>query len=424
MAHRKLRRLRRCLIIPVAAALLLGPVGPASGQTDAVPTVTVTANAVELAWPVYPDATTYLVIDDRTHQVIWRGDQTSAQLPVQAPTSVSALIVALTDSGPHIVAKTLTTVPDPKSSLTTLTAVTTDDGTRLTWGALPDVKEYAVTADGQEVARTSGSPLDVAATLGQKVKYEITADRDLPATEISNETVTSYSYGVAISPATTNVSQASTTSQAGDTLPAGIPNMVSSRTTYETYIPSQYINAPDFNSLSDCESGDGSDYWYSGDNRSAGFDTGKYRTKAAINQFWTDISAFTSEVVSPTHRYKRLDDGSMVYDSSRTFDADTFRSSASNDGRKSIANIGHIVGNPYCSRMNTIDYFNKQELYTNGGYMISGGHDKMPNHQFFRSDRYSDGTMILTFIFHHELDSPLCLNPLFCGGMREYQYAG
>lgn len=286
------------------------------------------------------------------------------------------------------------------------------------------MSEYTIKANGREVTRTASTQLDVATTLGREAKYEIVADPDLSAAQITEDTITRYSYGVEVTPATTDVSEATNDSQPGDTLPAGIPYMTTSRTTYEAYIPTQYINAPDTGTGFDCESGDGSDYWYSGDNRSTGYETGKYRTKAAINNYWTNAFTFTSKGVSPTHRYKRLSNGAMVYDSTRTASGDLFRIfPVSNDGRKSIVRIGHIVGNPYCSSMNTIDYNNEQELYSNGGHMISGGHDRMPNHQFYRYDKYSDGTAKRSLIFDHRLMSPLCLNPLFCDGERRYQYA-
>ena len=48
------------------------------------------------------------------------------------------------------------------------------------------------------------------------------------------------------------------------------------------------------------------------------------------------------------------------------------------------------MGNPYCASYVSIDYQVSQHLFQNGGHYIEGDHDRMPNHQLYRVDRYSD----------------------------------
>jgi hypothetical protein len=81
------------------------------------------------------------------------------------------------------------------------------------------------------------------------------------------------------------------------------------------------------------------------------------------------------------------------------------------------------VGNPYCTGVADIDYANQQDLYSNGGYYVYGAHDKMPDHEFYRQDFYSDGTNTVRRVFHHKLDRPSCLAGAlaFCGS-KQYQY--
>src|SRR5438309_6806655 len=113
MVHRP-TSLRRHAVLPLAAAVVASLVAasPASAESEPPASVTVTGSSVRLAWAPQPDATAYLVVDDRTQQVLWRGAQTSAELPAAAPTSFALVVVALTDHGSEAVAKALATVPD------------------------------------------------------------------------------------------------------------------------------------------------------------------------------------------------------------------------------------------------------------------------------------------------------------------------
>ncbi|MBT2370358.1 hypothetical protein J7E88_35090 [Streptomyces sp. ISL-10] len=419
------RRLRRTLLAPVlAAGLLLGGALPTQAATSAAPAaVSVTDDSVELSWSAVSGATAYLVIDDRAHEVLWRGEQTAATLPVQAPTSVSVLVVALTEQGPRLVAKTLATVPDAASGLTPLTAVTTPTGTTLGWGALPDAADYEITADGKKLTTTSAVQLPTETALGENAEYTIDAELDLPAGEITEDTVTRSTYGVEVTPATTDVSQTPGDAQPGDTLPANVRALTTSRTTYETYIPMSYLQGESWGFGFPCESADDNAPWFSGDGRSTGYETGKNRTKAASNHYWTSASTWTSKGISPTKRYRKVG-STYYYDSQRTAGGDGFViRPLQNDGRYARTVIEHNVGNPYCTGIADISYDNQQDLYQNGSHWVYGAHDKMPNHQFYRYDQYSDGTYNLKLVFDHALDDPKCLAGWMGGcSAQQYQY--
>lgn len=419
------RRLRHALTVFVTiSGLFVFAAVPSSGQSNETLNVIVTTSNVTIDWPTVAGATTYLIVDDRSHEVVWRDHGTNAVLQVHAPASLSVLIVALTDSGPRLIAKVLATVPDPETNLTPITAVSTSTGTTLNWGAIPRVNEYVITADGDEIARTSATTAYTSTDMYQREKYEIVAKRELSVGQTLDGAVTEFNYGAEVSPPAISVNTIRSESKVGDTLPAGIPSITRSRTTYEAYIPIAYLEGQTWFGSFPCESANDENPWFSGDNRGAGYETGKYRTKAAINQYWASASAFTSKGISPTNRYAMQPNGTLKYDSTRTADGSRFTiSQLSNDGRQSNALINHAVGIPYCS-LADIDYDNRQQLYSNGGFYTTGRHDQMPNHQLYLRQTYSDGTYSTRLIFNHAAVSHYCLNPATFCDRREYQYAG
>ncbi|MBT2404928.1 MULTISPECIES: hypothetical protein [unclassified Streptomyces] len=416
--------LRRRLVLPLATAVVasLVAVGPASAEAQAPAGVSVTGSTVQLNWTAIPDASAYLIVDDRIQRVLWRGTQTSAELPAHAPESFALVVVALTDNGSEPVAKALATVPDAASGLTPLTAVTTASGTTLGWGPIPDVTTYDVTSEGHTLAHTAAVQVQTPATLGEQAKYEMHA---MPAitSEVTPATVTDVSYGVELTPPATATDKAPADAQPGDTLPANVRVLTYSRNVYETYIPMAFVDAPEHGSWIDCDSGDGdSDYWFAGDNRGVGYETGKYRSKAVAKYDWTSAFTFTSASVSATHRYKKLSNGTFAFDSERKAGEDGVDiRPLQNDGRYGRTVIDHEVHNPYCSPVAGITYTNQQDVYQNGSHWIYGNHDKMPNHQFYRYDQYSDGTYALDLVFNHPLDSPSCLAG-WMGGCSAWQY--
>ncbi|MHA6804781.1 hypothetical protein [Salinifilum ghardaiensis] len=73
----------------------------------------ITDSALHLDWSPQQGATHYLLVDDRSQKVLWRGEDTSAELPLKAPTSTDVLLVAATAAGTSIVAEVLATQPRP-----------------------------------------------------------------------------------------------------------------------------------------------------------------------------------------------------------------------------------------------------------------------------------------------------------------------
>ncbi|GAB3796430.1 DUF3238 domain-containing protein [Micromonospora zhanjiangensis] len=181
--------------------------------------------------------------------------------------------------------------------------------------------------------------------------------------------------------------------------------------TYETYIPMAYLDAPEGLPLT-CEGG--ADWWYSGDNRGPGFNTGKYRTRVAIEFDFSKKTAHAYKAISPTKRYKKVK-GKLVYDSARTESTKGITLvGVKSTGSVGSAAIRHSATNPYCSRVASIDYVAYVTFRQNGTYEIHGTHDQMPNHEVYRQDIYSDGHTKLTRIFTHQYLNPNCLAAFTC----------
>ncbi|QTR04959.1 hypothetical protein J7S33_09525, partial [Saccharothrix algeriensis] len=191
-----------------------------------------------------------------------------------------------------------------------------------------------------------------------------------------------------ITPPTTVIAKIPASAKTGDEVPAAPTAIINTENSYEAFIPTEYIDAPEDPFGISCE-GDwsGTDWHYSGDNRGVGWNTGRYRTRAVSNMLWIGSTTLSSKDVKPTSRYERKDNGEFVYESTRTADADDFDVRAlSNDGRYARNVIEHDVGNPYCNPFAGITYANQQDIYQDGRHWIYGSHDKMPDHQFFRLD--------------------------------------
>ncbi|MBW4721509.1 hypothetical protein [Saccharothrix obliqua] len=377
-----------------------------------------------------------MVVDDRAHRVLWRGAEASTQLPLPQSTSAALVVVSMAASEVRPVATVIATNPDPSSQLTPLTVVTTTVESSVTWGAIPGANSYVVTAGQADAPRQVGRTVEAGAvlpvTLGQSAQYQFTSNsiQDGHGKREGGGPV-SYRYGVEITPPTTVIAEIPATASVGDEVAAVAPAIINTEHSYETFIPTRYIDAPEDPFGLTCEgSWGGPDWQYSGDNRGVGWNTGLYRTRAVFNLVWYANATLTHKDVHPTNRYERRSNGEFVYDSTRTAGADDFDVRAlGNDGKYARNVIEHEVGNPYCNSIAGITYANQQDVYQDGRHWIYGSHDKMPDHQFYRLDQIQQdpndpGSPItdnLTLVFHHELEDPSCLVGVVCGSWR-YQY--
>lgn len=222
---------------------------------------------------------------------------------------------------------------------------------------------------------------------------------------------------------TTDVGAIDADAQRGDQLePLSVYRLSTTVTSYETYIPLTYIDAPEDGIRS--ESGNGvSDYWFAGDTRTGPqWQSGKHRTDAMMYHFWAERDGSYSKHVHTTKRYRKV--GSSYYcDSQRLVSGYMFNvRQLQNDGRYTRTVVEHSVGNPYC--VAAIDYANQQDLYQNGSHSIYGSHDKMPSHQFYRQDWYSNGSdsySATDLVFNHKYAAPECLGGIW-GGCTTWQY--
>ncbi|MGP4087963.1 hypothetical protein [Streptomyces sp. KR55] len=420
----------------MAGLTMAGPAQAAdrqgAGESIGGVTAEVGGGFVEADWADVGGAVSYLVIDEREHKVLWSGKESQAKVPLRTGNSADLLVAAVGKDSNTSVTRILATNPPAGTRLEPLVSVSTPAGTLVSWQRAEGVRSYQVAGGGlggQRSLSADSATLSVRSTrvLGQEGRIEVIGQTPIPKSREERQPP-GQRYGVELTAPSTRLSQVSAAAKPGDAVPFSPTGITSTVTDYETFIPSRYLDAPESWTDFPCE-GElfGPDYWYSGDNRQVGHGTGKYRTRAASYRFWTAPgSDWTSERISPTNRYIRVlpEDGGWAYDSTRTADGDDFDvRNISNDGSYARTVIEHDVGNPYCTSLAGITYANQQDLYQNGGHYIYGSHDKMPDHQFYRTDYYGpeDETPVESLIFHHELEDPNCLVGVVCGSWR-YQY--
>lgn len=413
----------RVAAVLATAALVAGhatTMAPASADGGSPVSASVDHTSLALAWEAVPGAEAYLVIDERSRRVLWRGTETTHTESLQAPTSRSLLIFA--DLGPQtrLLGKALAMVPAKEAALSPSVAVTTMERTDLTWEEVPGAENWRLSADrGLTTSSLSGLDASVGHTLSTPGEQAV----ELSADALVDGTPTRLVSGFALAQPGVTASDVGGDVQQGDVVAAGVYPITTSRVPYETYIPDQYIDAPDTGSPADCESGDGSDYWYTGDNRGVAYNSGKYRTRGLATYYWSSAGTLTTKSVSPTNRYKKTSSG-YVYDSTRQAGSEGFvMNPVTNNGRDALTQINHSVGQPYCSAMNNIDYDIREEMHQSGGHYFYGRHDRMPNHQLHRADQRSDGSVTVSLVFNHEYTDPKCLNWLYPCAQWEYQYS-
>jgi hypothetical protein len=403
----------------LAALALVGALTatPATAAVGDDLTATISATEITLTWPDVEGAEAYLVVDERSGEVLWRGTANRYPTPLVGPTSRALLVFADLGNAAEFLGKALTMAPDSSSALPAAAAVSTRTGTDLVWTSVPGVDSWTVSTGGTDLVSTTTTSVSIPLTAGEREETV-----ELGGLTLVGGEATRLASGFVLSEPQFTAADVGAESAEGDVVAASVPVIQSTRFSYEAYIPDQYVNAPDTGSPFDCESGDGSDYWYTGDNRSFAFDSGQYRTQAVADYYWYPAVTGTQKHVSPTNRYKQTSNG-KVYDSTRTASsAGLVINAVSNNGRDALTQINHSIGNPYCSAMNNIDYDVREEVHSNGGYYVLGRHDRMPNHQLVQFDNMNDGSKVSRLIFHHELTDPKCLNWIYPCAQWQYEY--
>ncbi|RKS71648.1 hypothetical protein BZB76_4453 [Actinomadura pelletieri DSM 43383] len=188
--------------------------------------------------------------------------------------------------------------------------------------------------------------------------------------------------------------------------------------TYETWISPNEIEVQPGEALA-C--GSLAKQVFAGDGRGSAFNSGKYRTRAAIKYDWDKKIAERYKDVHATHRLRPNPEAKTASD--EDFDIELVKM----DGNFARLYIRHDVGNPFCP-ISSIAYTSWQELYKNGERWFYGSHTKMPHHEIFQEDWYTNGTDWKHYgaerVHYKEALHPICLAVLggsFCG-MERYQY--
>jgi len=355
-------------------------------------------------------ATGAVVVDERSAARV--GTLDSSAFTTDLATGDSAVYQVLEDN--EVVARIIATRAREGSLVPDLVAITTSQGTTIDWASTPGVAGWTV--DGTPVMSTD-TTLDHAL---QDPEESI----EIIGLAAQNGEYVNVVNGLLLTPPRPTSSAATASSRGDgsamitDSGPVTSGNVVTVKRTefvYENYIPYEYIDAPDGDLIPmDCESGDGSDYWYAGDDRGATYNHPRYRTVGRALYIWGDRRGTSETDVSPTKRYIRKDSGTFVYDSQRQESQDSVIMVAGTmDSTKAVGYARQSSGNPYCSKSNTIDYTQLHDMYRGGGYKVEGSHDRMPDHHAYIRRLYSDGTVGHGRVFYHPLKDPKCLNSTY-----------
>lgn len=337
--------------------------------------------------------------------------------------SMDVFVVAEDGRDVHLVQQALVVLADPLRGLDHARAVTTSSGTSLTWQSRAADLGAAVTLDGEVVETADSGSAVVRLPLGRSGRLRADIEGYDGADEPALRTV-----GFDIRPPETRIEDASGL-VAGDVVAMVLPTVSATKMEYEVFIPDKYVPGPpatvpgtDF----PCEGGE--DYYYGGDDRTAAYGTGDFRTQALLQYSWKAGVAIFGPTISPTTRYIKRSDGTYDLESTRTASYDRFTGANKIvHGTQGIGQLGHDVGNPYCTEILGITYEHYQDVSRSGGYTVSGGHEEVPDHQLYQRQVMSDGTTRTRQVFHHRLDSFNCLfltAPGCVPRTYEYQYAG
>ncbi len=366
-----------------------------------------------------------MVVDERSATAVGTIDSEAFSAPLATGDSAVYQVV----EGDEVVARIIATRAREGSLVPDLVAITTNGGTAIDWASAPGVASW--TLDGAPVLGTETTlehrlqdpeeNVEIIGLAGQGGEYVNVVNGLLltpPRPAWSGSTAS-----------TTGGGSDGTANDSGPVGSGGVITIKRTQFVYENYIPSKYIDAPDSAMIPmDCESGDGSDYWYAGDDRGSTYNHPRYRTVGRALYTWGDSRGQSYTDVSPTKRYIRTKSGTFVYDSQRQEPQSSIIMVAGTmDSTKAVGYARQSAGNPYCSRSNTIDYTQLHDMYRGGGYKVEGSHDRMPDHHAYIRRVYSDGTIGHGRVFLHRLVDPKCLNSTyerFSCPKWDYSYTG
>ena len=251
--------------VVVAAALLLSTSMATSEASAFVGTVDVRvrSSSADIDWTPVGEADSYMLVDERTATVLWRGSGTSFTLALPAASSRSVLVVAVVGGEPKLLAKVLAVAPRLGSSLPSVVAASTAHQTEVVATSTVRLLEPDDAAMDGGQARDAGNQFVLDHALDDPLETI-----ELGAFMAVDGVPTAAVTGLDLSPATLPVENITEDLGEGTVVPMVIYPIVKSTLPYETYIPLDYVDAPDAALIPfDCEAGDGSDYVFGGDHR-------------------------------------------------------------------------------------------------------------------------------------------------------------
>lgn len=164
---------------------------------------------------------------------------------------------------------------------------------------------------------------------------------------------------------------------------------------HETFIPENFVNAPDPNGCLD-----DSDWWFKGDFRdfTQYADSGSTRSKVRLRMDWSARKLYYTRSIATVERYYRTCSGIWIKDSQKKGVWENFAIHYVNrDGpcdTRCRLHIRHGAQNPYEFFYGAIDYEWEYVVTKDGGVTARGMHDGAPNYQTFYQPRGSSGVGI------------------------------
>lgn len=265
------------------------------------------------------------------------------------------------------------------------------DNVRIFWeGNVPDDDGiYEVYRDGKFIGTTADNNFyDDKIDINKDYNYEIIGKAKMSEEEIkelkaaiesrnenfvfSNEDlVNTYTINRLVKTYNTNTVNKSTV------MKAAVSSTEKYTMRYTTFIPTEYADNP--------FSGGGVTglSYFGGDNRSYSLTSNRFRTRSDVNITFSGTSSSVSltKTVNPTifynYNYKPID-AKVASSSGMTI------SNISKSSSKVSYKIKHDIGIPYLDAISPdITYTYTATVYKDGGYSITGEHDKAPSHEMY-----------------------------------------
>lgn len=403
--------------VPAHASVNLAMPSPAAASTSGPLSAALVGETLSITWaPQNGDRVA--VFDEHHGKFIYRDHGLSTSLPIPSGESAALTVYRVGGQDAEVLGRVQAMRPVTGSSLGEVVSITTSKATSVGLGASQAREPWQVDAVGLLTQVVDLADTTVPLALGSHKQITLTS-----STLKDGESLF-LSQGLRLS-APLTYAQAEATDDGA--VPAGVVTNRLTQMFYDTFIPTQYIDAPDSDFIPmDCESGDGSNYVYGGDGIADQMNSNKFRTRAKTSWHWGVRSQGAAKWVNPTRRYIK-DGDTYTFESQRqASDRDITVQNLANSGVEGRGAVQHAIGNPYCSAKNNIDYYNSHTFYRTGGYSTKGKHDRMPHHKHYRYDKRSDGTERYESIFLHRLKDAKCLNVYYeataCNA-TEYQYS-